>query len=675
MFRIPANIAFRKPNPLPHALTKSQGVKKDALKSETAIDINPRLSINVKPPFSIIGGLKIKEETFDLNNGFVRSSPLRKAITNKLLKEPGVDQVFWRESIGALELGAQGSASVPLGEFGGGLGASVNFGFETSGILGYRYIRPLKEYEGQNTTERIDEHVAPFPLTFSDAMSMPLGREVEIIGTGRLELREGFSLSEGVGVQGVAKVGASLSMAAVQGISGEYALSVTALDGKKLVRVAIRKTNEHINELDILLRAGLLKINIPLPSLGNGALAQLIQEKAKPALNNYLSSLASVSLKIGSGTANKDENICSYDFDLSMESAQQAYEQILRLKPALADKLAEDDDSGITKVSVREREVRDYNTNNFNALNQQIYASQKATITRDGTVHKKNNAMILYKDKIYQEKSNNWFTGSRELSWAGITVRDTSGDLHTYYKFAYKRSNTIPHQSYIDKHFSLAKYLGVKSVCQEKSTLIEMNDIDKLFSNRDDVKASIELFFTEEGVERIQNANEAMGLYAFLRANMDNLLADDALVKSVELLDHYEELVNSSWLIFGKSAEMTELITSYKHKFNRDLEADLETYKNAKEFARFIANFTRANDSLSARKFFALLGNNNFSYTEVLKALTLLAGRSHVKVHDLSLSGGEVAIKSIDEGEILHPKSSINILPGSKLDARDIAYA
>ncbi|HXW60232.1 MAG TPA: hypothetical protein VEK06_01720, partial [Myxococcota bacterium] len=459
------------------------------------------------------------------------------------------------------------------------------------------------------------------------------------------------------------------------GVSGDYALSVLALDGKSLVRVSLRKTNESIHDIGLEFRAGVVQVlNIPIPAFGQGGLPAIAHGATTGACTGLMSSFGAAVARINTGFTDRHDTICCYDLDLSKESAQGAFLHLLKLNPSGADLLHEQEDSGITKVTLQENEEKTYRNSNFKALEQQIWGKEKLDVNRDGMLTKANKSTILYYDQIHKEISNNLFTGRREVEWEGITVKDNRGLFHNYYRFCYKRQHKLPQQSYVDHHFSLAKYLGIESVCEVKSQLIEMSNIKKLFSTDDDIAASIELYFTDEGVERIQKADALTGQIAFQQANSDTPREADELAKTNAVLAQYQELAASRWSIFGKSEPMEALIENYQSQFDRDFETDLALFKKAQEFGKFIAPFTEASDEEHARALFAMMGSSSFDYWEALKALTHLAGRSHLKVHQLTLSGGEVSIKSVDEGKILHPRTGINLLPGATIEAKVIAY-
>lgn len=625
------------------------------------IDVELSSSFSIREPFSISAGIKFTENTMEASDEFVTEFPLRQAITNQIAKEPEVSEVVWRETTGVVELGLPVSGSVPLCELSQGFGVSLDYGFDPRSLLCYRFSKPLRRYPWPKRDSSYDERIESFPLTAQKAAQLNIGHEVELCGVGTLQLTGGLTVTEGVGVMGLAKAGIGASLAAAHTRSGAYGLAVMALNGGSVVRVTVRTIDEQINELNLNLRAGILNVaSVPLPSFGEGALPELLENGEKRVIKSLIADYGSVVARVGASSAQKDSIICCYDLDLSKEAAQKAYYELLRLRPVKADKMAADENSGVLKVRVKEHEHRSSRSSDFKALNQQLYLRESADIDHDGMVIKENGARLLYRDKIHAEKSSNFITGTQEIQWEGITVKDSQGELHTYYRFFYERQNNLPKQSDVDHYFGLARRLGITSTVKEKLQLIAMTTLEKLFSRDDDIKATIEIFFTEEGVLRIQSADAAMGFEAFLEANLGAVLGAFERARANDLLDQYQQLSSSWWAFFGGTREMEDIIASYEAEFQRSFFKDYEVFEKAKKFGEFVGRFSNVNSSKRARRFFTVLGSSNaFDYSEVLAALALLAERKNLLVHNLSLSGGDVLIKSADEGQIIHPRDEL----------------
>ena len=102
-------------------------------------------------------------------------------------------------------------------------------------------------------------------------------------------------------------------------------------------------------------RAGLLSMSVPLPSFGEGALASLAEKGGAKLLGTLACSLGSAVFHADQDWSTKKSLIASYDIDLSKAEGQKAYCELLRLNPCPADKLSKEPDSGISKVTVREK--------------------------------------------------------------------------------------------------------------------------------------------------------------------------------------------------------------------------------------------------------------------------------------------------------------------------------
>ena len=108
-----------------------------------------------------------------------------------------------------------------------------------------------------------------------------------------------------------------------------------------------------------------------------------------------------------------------------------------------------------------------------------------------------------------------------------------------------------------------------------------------------------------------------------------------------------------------------------KKNLDEIFETDYAGYVKAKCFGELIGNFNNAKNLNQSKDFFAVLGKADFSYEEILLALTALMGRENLLIHQLSLTGGKVNLKSSDEGILLHPRERAQNL-FSRANSRDL---
>jgi hypothetical protein len=475
-------------------------------------------------------------------------------------------------------------------------------------------------------------------------------------------LNEGFSVSEGAGIQGVCKIGVGATLAASQIIAGEYGVSVLALDGEGQVRVSINKSKQNVYGFGLDIRAGLLSMSLPLPSFGEGALASLAEKGGAKLLGTLACSFGSAVFHADQDSSTKKSLIASYDIDLSTAEGQKAYYELLRLNPCPADKLSKESDSGVSKVTVREKKRSANESVSFKALNIPLYSKKQRNINNVGVVCASDKSKTFYHDRIYNERFDNIITGQRNIEWDGITVKDPSGEFYTYYRFDYEENNKLTTQDYVDRHCHLAKSLNISPEILKNHKLVEMNNFLKVFSSEDNLKTSIELFFTEEGVKTLMQCNAEQGMMAFLKSNNDLGLNDADLKKAHQIFMRYQNVEQSWWNLLTGNALLLKMKGKYHELTGRDLSIDYNMHQKAEDFGTLVGEFCHANSAREAREFFALLGQRcDMDYTEIILAITALAGRENLLVHELALNGGGVSIQCNDEGQIYHPTKEINM--------------
>jgi hypothetical protein len=540
-------------------------------------------------------------------------------------------------------------------ELGLGFDLSLDFGFHSQQILAYRHAQPVRVHQWEYLNKDISDKII-FPTNIKDALKMPIGHEIEICGTGNLGISEGFTLSQGLGRMGIAKAGVAASFEASQSFSNEYSLSIMALDGEKFVRVRISNIKNNNSKIKFQLRTGLLGIN-KLASTDNSLLKTFLQTASKAELDDFITNYGSLVCSFTNAKNSKDTTVCCYDLDLSKPEAQEAYLCLWRLSPSVVDKLASIPNSGISTVHWREREKKHAQGTHIQLCNKPLLLNEIAEIERNGLIVAPDGLRTIYCEKIFSEKFNNIIYGSREIRWEAIEILDDHNETDNYFRFYFHENSNIPKQEDVDKFFLLAKRLGIKSLVETKSKLIDMTSFEKLTSDLDNTQAIIEVFFTETGVDKLQAADAQAGFLAFHAAN-DHMQPILFLSEALWLLSEYYKRYEDWWGFLTERSIMKKISQCYEQKFARDFATDYKYYAKAKHFGKLIQKFHNAKNHSHARLFFVSLGKSNcLSYEEILVTLAAIAGREHMLVHKLSMRGGDVAIQSIDEGHIEHPRT------------------
>lgn len=636
-------------SPANNTITKAP--KLDTAPCRQVFDAAISPTITIKEPFYLNAALKFQDKIFDNSEDFVEKVAFRKAIANYLCSQPGVLDVKWRETLGILELGPRINVCLPA-DSAVGVGVSLEVGFEASGLLAYRYARPKPiQRVAPNKLEKSRQIY--FPNSVEKARKMAIGSETELRGRGKLLGNLGGTLNAGAGVLGVARAGVAVSLAACKSISGEYCLSVTALGDDK-VRVKITKINEEESQVGCNMRAGILYLCTPANLIGENALKNFVVNATKSQIENLILNYVSVLASFSKNSKNKDTNICCYDLDLQKPTAQEAYTRLVSLCPGALDTLMELQDNGIERVRLKEQEDNDVDLIDIQAFNKKLFLRELADIDNAGILVNHDESRVYYCDKIYSEKFESIIYGTKQIRWEGIELNQDNKDPENYYRFFYEQCANIPTQEEVDKFFDLAGRLGIRISGEVHDKLIDMSSIKMLGSSEDDMRTKIEIFFTQNGITKLQDADDKIGSQAFQKAN--GLMAGaQHQPQANNALEAYDK-INTGWFSWFSNSALKEIACEYEEKFERSFEKDYAGFVKAKRFGELVNNFNNAKNRNQSKDFFAMLGKADFSYEEILVALNALMGRENILIHQLSLSGGKVNLESSDEGALLHPR-------------------
>jgi len=604
------------------------------------------ISFVVPKPFSLNTALMFSEKIVNANDSLVSTVPIRQAIAKKIAHEPRVNHVLWREVSGIAQAEVEVSNSVPLCPL------SLDVGFTANSLLCYRFLKPTPVYnwQGPSPNQILPDTNAFFPTSAQSALNMPIGYEIELRGSGKLLSSQELSITQGVGT------GFSASCATSQTRSGEYSLTVMALDGQKSVRVIIAHLNEEMAALQCELKMGLLGVDA-LALCANNYLKKLLENSVNYEIKALIKRYASVVASMTKASLTKQSTVCCYDLDLSKPRAQEAYEHLVRLNIKNADQLILQEEAGITAVALYENESRSLQNTDIQAFSKNLWRYEIADIECDGMVLTPDAQSAIYYEKTYAEKFSSIILGEQEIRWESIEILSNNKPPQKYYKFYHEQLANIPMQQDVDNFFSFASKLGIKSSGILDSELIKMNGLSKLVSKIDDTRTKIELFFSEAGVLKIQEADRAIGFLAFQKAHDHDLIPEEHRAYAYKMLAQYQAEQASFWAWLGFRSSLNTIIEEYKNKMGRSFDRDYHKFVKAKLFGELLANFCNAQDKKEARNFFAYIGKSpDFEYRETLLALAAIAGRENILVHKLSMSGGDVTLESIDEGEIRHPR-------------------
>jgi hypothetical protein len=620
--------------------------------------------------------LRTEEKIYHLDDLFVSESEIRKVMSEEL-KAKTEQEVVWTESAGIIELGTgmNGTVALPL-DNPLGINMAVNFGFDARGLLVYRIIKPSILDNPETAKSALSPKKFELPWNASSAMKLSKGTEIQVVGRGTISAFQGVIAYEGMslpGFLGLATPGAAIYPVLDQEKFDEYSVTIIALDGKGRVRVIIEKIHAKSAGFTFTLMAGLISpTNDAVPQLGTGVLSYILQTAIENPLQNTLMNAWTVSINGNLSKQKKEDILYCFDLDLRNKNHHKAYKNLTRLNVKEAQYLAADTHSGVSQVTWKENKYRVKRSVDLKVFTERLALIEASKSKRAGKLIRPDNSEIAYRDKIYRKKFFNIFTGSKDIRWQSIRLKNNT-TTQDYYAFFYQQLNRTPRHKQVQQFFSFAKALDICSQTKIKAELVDLSKPKKLFSSKDDININIELYFTQSGVENILSSQQEQGVYAYLKSisAMKNKYALFPLGKAnydkacllFELYYYYKHpgamLRRAPRPIrkLRKIKNIHKLKAEYENTIGRDFKQDFKLYLKARRFGALIAKWQHATEKHNCSKFFTRLGHSSsFKYSYVIAALSELAGRSNVLVHSLSMTGGGVSIKSIDEGKITHPR-------------------
>ena len=659
----------KKKNPL-HDFVKNRGLQSvTRFAQELNInDLRQKSKSQNENMFNLSDGtallIALNQRTYDLNDDYVSKAPIRLAKIQELQKKYPKEKIYFQENMGLAEAGDGFYATLPV--FRSGLGSiGMGFGFSAGAILRYRSSQAF--VSNKKKPKRM-----LLPLTPECARKMPAASEFELRGQGKIRADIAINARYGAGA-GVAVAGAQAGLGVSAQLAAEYSINVLSLDGNNRVRVMLRKLNQESGTISASVLVGLIfpgnsiwRGNLGAPQLGHGFLKYFVEHKGNATFESYINDYTTLSLNASLSHTHKGTHICTFDVDLSNARAAKAYKDLMALDMSLALELASSND-GVSKIELKEGQHTQRAALRLALCSEKLFLAEALKTKSHGELSDEQGSHHVYNDRSYKRHRENWLSGQRDILWEAIQIKKDQEKAETYFHFNYQKNDFITRQHKINDFFLFAEALGIRHACESTKKLIDMHYYKKLFSSADDTKLLVDLYFNPEGVERIRRSSEEQIIQAFIntKAQRDpQLLEHPCLIndaenklKSEEIYGMYEHIKSNYNLYYRKT--LPKLKDSYFVLTKRNLKYDYKVFKEALRFARRTYNLV-AKDQKHSKigKLFTSIGRSHAGhYATVIPTLALLAGRNNVLVHTLSVSGGNVVLKSIDEGALTHPRN------------------
>jgi hypothetical protein len=190
--------------------------------------------------------------------------------------------------------------------------------------------------------------------------------------------------------------------------------------------------------------------------------------------------------------------------------------------------------------------------------------------------------------------------------------------------------------------------------------------ITRIFSDRDNTKVKVDMYFTQDGVKKIAESSYEEAQLSILKA----CAALNPRVAGIESLtvDQLEQAVDMAWDLrqllsdndVGYVAFSDCLAAKqYREMTGRELLGDMDTIETAYSFLNHKSGFGDDATDAERRNFFVELGREQrFRFKSAMVALATLAGRDNTMVDTLSMVGKETELVAASEGRVDRPTAS-----------------
>ena len=606
-------------------------------------------------------------EVYKADDPRVKDDPLR----------AGLKDSVWVDSGGLVELLNNFSRTTPVSQM-----LTVGGGIFTSNLAQYRVILPYKK-DGKPAEELIARTPFSLPTTADMAKAWPKGGE--------------FFMHASTSVQGMANITggplmslgfttANIGAAAEIGTkyAGDVILGIKRLDGNKM-RVTLEKASNHMNELAAELRAG-LQGTIPL--WGHGALPTVVTRQAPQRLLDLVARYSAGRMRVGQVSELTEQATTSFEFDLDSRDAADAYAAVFRMDFSGAEKLAlaaqHGVNTGVTCKSLLQTKNSDGTTWLVEAVRAQLLLRNTLrSHTRADFTDTDGSHTWVRKALLHKEKSSAWH-GHHEVDWNYVQVRRTDGEYEPYLQLVYKGEKKVTLPVQIESVFGLAAALGDPAALAKRdnaekaiANLSRLSYAQRLLSQADDTKTHAEVYFTQAGIANLAKTTPQDAEQAYLKAisvldpayRALPLLDASGRARAQDIIQRYIFLKKHNFVV-GLTArrQRTALRTEYQAAFHRNLDADTTVTVRAKDFATRMAELPKLSRvagpesrAAAVSKFFMDLGQSyGYEYGLLAAILAQLAGTQNVVVHDITLTGTDLAMRFGDGKNVEDPLAALN---------------
>ncbi len=599
----------------------------------------------------------IQKNFYQPSDSYIRDIPLRNQVTIQLQAQNPNNDVYWVESVGLFEVGFGIKGALPIGQFGWIAG-----GYVASQMVQYRTCTPMLVPKGASPQEQQAAiQTIRLPLSPQDALELPQGAEVELIGLSKNYASGAMGISFGSGV-GLYYAGVSLGLGLQGATTHEYGITIMRLNSESGVRVQLNDATQAMTGLAAWIQAGLAAGTnaLALPLWANGFLIPYMNKFGYMGVESLMGTLTSLTLYIGTNTGTKSSEIYSTNYDLSVEAERLAYDDTVKLR-----KIPPLPSIHITQHST---------TTELNAgiilCGQKLLLASALRGLEAGYLTRRDGTEISYSDTSYKRANSSAFTGKKEIIWESFFICDTQKNTSIpTFRFRLTATDAYVGDKKLRKLCHFTQQLKVKQTRDISADFPPKSRLEKIIRGGTPYQTNIDIYFTQTGIDNIRKTTFEEACLAYLSSIVDlksRLVPflstyQEETSKAQQARQLLKEFVRDiqdspfSWLTSRSPPNKKR--TLYRSLCGRDLATDSKLLVRAQKFATAIQKMGASNDLCQLSNFMTDLGKTKgFDYMETILALAKLAKEHNTLVHQLEFKGDGAQIHCEDEGAIATPQ-------------------
>ncbi len=604
-------------------------------------------------------GIKMNEELIAPTHERIAKDATRKATTDALLEAGGV--VRWLDASGVVELEGHGSQKFPIALF-----ANGDVGFDGKAILEYRVLTPVHALTSSDLTVNLESGSLILPTNPEDLADMPAGSVFEISGRGTFRAKGHLESRRGAGgvlLTAVANAGADAEAKA----SSHIKLKMKVLDDAGRVEVVVEESGDQKASFAAFLKTTLGLDNDAVDKLGEGELEKALIKEGRTKVNQWWKQYKDSQLRFEYAHESTHKNVGTFVIDTSNPDGALAYQALLTLDVDAAEALSAKAGSGVSARGSHAASTEDRSHLEASLGGHRILLNKALEAERSGEVTVDGERISLFRENEITHTVGNFLAGYETVKWDAVSVvAGANADTTTFYNLNYEGDDWITGDNEVERFFGFADALGVENATARKRDGSGMWWITRIFSDRDNTKVKVDMYFTQDGVKKIAESSYEEAQLSILKA----CAALNPRVAGIESLtvDQLEQAVDMAWDLrqllsdndVGYVAFSDCLAAKqYREMTGRELLGDMDTIETAYSFLNHKSGFGDDATDAERRNFFVELGREQrFRFKSAMVALATLAGRDNTMVDTLSMVGKETELVAASEGRVDRPTAS-----------------